>query len=195
MLQAIKSVLIGVTEEGKEESSSALGYGLSLVQQAGAHATDQAASLKLVVTRPFIRGLAADLVAAENRRIDALAHALAEKARGDATAAGVVCTAESPQLPYLQLLDRFVAQARVHDLAVLDAEASAIDVDRGLIETMLFESGRPVIITPSHCNAFATGRILVAWDGSARAARALNDARSEERRVGTECRSRWSPYH
>ena len=23
----------------------------------------------------------------------------------------------------------------------------------------------------------------------------LNDARSEERRVGKECRSRWSPYH
>ena len=22
-----------------------------------------------------------------------------------------------------------------------------------------------------------------------------NDARSEERRVGKECRSRWSPYH
>src|SRR6266571_4436688 len=25
--------------------------------------------------------------------------------------------------------------------------------------------------------------------------RALRDARSEERRVGKECRSRWSPYH
>jgi pyruvate/2-oxoglutarate dehydrogenase complex dihydrolipoamide dehydrogenase (E3) component len=27
------------------------------------------------------------------------------------------------------------------------------------------------------------------------AARALPEARSEERRVGKECRSRWSPYH
>ena len=26
-------------------------------------------------------------------------------------------------------------------------------------------------------------------------ARQLGDARSEERRVGKECRSRWSPYH
>ena len=24
---------------------------------------------------------------------------------------------------------------------------------------------------------------------------AINDVRSEERRVGKECRSRWSPYH
>ena len=27
------------------------------------------------------------------------------------------------------------------------------------------------------------------------AAMKLKDARSEERRVGKECRSRWSPYH
>ena len=31
------------------------------------------------------------------------------------------------------------------------------------------------------------------WDGLFRMARA--QARSEERRVGKECRSRWSPYH
>src|ERR1043165_5511116 len=30
--------------------------------------------------------------------------------------------------------------------------------------------------------------LTTSWDGK-------NDARSEERRVGKECRSRWSPYH
>jgi len=30
---------------------------------------------------------------------------------------------------------------------------------------------------------------------AARIHAALGDARSEERRVGKECRSRWSPYH
>jgi len=40
MIENIKSVLIGVTKEfGPDETSSALGYGLSLAQQAGAHAT------------------------------------------------------------------------------------------------------------------------------------------------------------
>ena len=46
-------------------------------------------------------------------------------------------------------------------------------------------------------------KILVPVDGSETAWRALNNAleigkkfeRSEERRVGKECRSRWSPYH
>ena len=32
------------------------------------------------------------------------------------------------------------------------------------------------------------------WDGKG-GGRGVQDGRSEERRVGKECRSRWSPYH
>jgi len=53
MLQGIKSVLVGVTEEGKDEPSSALGYGLSLALQAEAHVTVQAAALKSSSTTPL----------------------------------------------------------------------------------------------------------------------------------------------
>jgi nucleotide-binding universal stress UspA family protein len=176
MLKALKSVLVGVTEEGKEEPSSALAYGLSLARQAEAHVTVQAASLKLVLTHAFVSSYAAGLVAAENRRIRTLAEAVAERSRGEAEAAGVACTVESPQHGYADLLGAFVAQARVHDLSVLDAEPSALDVDRGLIEAVLFDSGRPLLVVPPGHAAFAARRVLVAWDGSARAARALGDA-------------------
>ena len=82
MLQNIHSILIGVTEEGDaEERSSALAYGLSLAKEAGAHVTVQAASLKLVLTHAFISTIAEELVAAENRRLDALAHATAAASR------------------------------------------------------------------------------------------------------------------
>jgi nucleotide-binding universal stress UspA family protein len=83
---------------------------------------------------------------------------------------------ESPQLTYSYLLGAFVAQARVHDLSVLDTEEYALDADRGLIDTVLFESGRPAIIVPAGANAFSARRVIVAWDGSARAARAVADA-------------------
>src|SRR3989475_8528266 len=43
-------------------------------------------------------------------------------------------------------------------------------------------------------NAFATGAAWVAWTGIP-AGWAADKVRSEERRVGKECRSRWSPYH
>jgi nucleotide-binding universal stress UspA family protein len=41
---------------------------------------------------------------------------------------------------------------------------------------VLTDSGRPLIVVPQGHEVFAGDRILVAWDGSAKAARALNDA-------------------
>ncbi len=176
MLQNIKSVLIGMTEEGIDEPSAALSYGLSLAQQAGAHATVQAASLKVVLGSTFVSSMGASLVAAHNKRLRELAAEVGERARGDAAAAGVAASVETPQLAYGQLVDVFVAQAMVHDLALLDSESATMNADRGLIEALLFESGRPVIVVPDNCTTFKHKRILVAWDASPRAARAVNDA-------------------
>jgi len=176
MVQNIKSVLIGMTEEGIDEPSSALAYGLSLAQKSGAHATIQAASLKVVMGNTFVGNVAAGLVSAHNRRLRQLAADVAQRALGDAAAAGVAASVETPQLSYGQLVDTFVAQARVHDLAVLDAETATVNADRGLIEALLFESGRPLIVVPPGFDTFRHHRVLVAWDGSARATRAVNDA-------------------
>jgi len=177
MLQNIHSILIGLTKESDpEEASSALGYGLSLAREAGAHVTVQAASLKLVLTHAFVSRIAAGLVAAENRRLDALAHAVADTVRQEAATSGLACTTEAPQLAYPDLVRGFAALARMHDLTVLDAEPVALAVDRGLIEAVLMDSGRPLIVVPPGREAFAATRIVVAWDGSAKAARALNDA-------------------
>ncbi|MFG1364886.1 universal stress protein [Xanthobacter versatilis] len=176
MLQNMKSVLIGMTEEGIDEPSSALAYGLSLAQKAGAHATIQAASLKVVMGNTFVSNVASGLVAAHNRRLRHLADAVAEKARGDAAAAGVAASVETPQLSYPQLVETFIAQARVHDISVLDAETATVNADRGLIEGLLFESGRPLLVVPPRFDSFRHHRVLVAWDASARAVRAVNDA-------------------
>jgi nucleotide-binding universal stress UspA family protein len=177
MIDTIKSILIGLTQEGDEaETSAALGYGVSLARQAAAHVTVQASSLKLAITHAYVSDFAAGLVAAENRRLDTLAKAAADAARGDAEAAGVNCTTHSPQLDYAGLVRSFTALARVHDLTILDAEPVAMAVDRGLIEAVLMRSGRPLIVVPTGRSAFAGERIAVAWDGSAKAARAVADA-------------------
>ena len=43
----------------------------------------------------------------------------------------------------------------------------------------------------------AAAKAAESWKNTTPAVRqkAINDIRSEERRVGEECRSRWSPYH
>jgi nucleotide-binding universal stress UspA family protein len=176
-VQNIKSVLIALTKEsGPDETSSALAYGLSLAQQAGAHATVQAASVKLALNSAWVSKFAAGLVHAENQRLDTLAQAVARSAQADAAAAGVTCSTESPHLAYPYLLSSFRAQARCHDLTILDAEPEALSLDRGLFETLLMESGRPLIVVPPGLDTFSAQSIIVAWDGSAQAARAISDA-------------------
>ena len=177
MIQSIKSVLIGLTKEfGPEEESSALAYGLSLAQQAGAHATVQAASVKLELTSAWVSTFAAGLVNAENRRLRALAEAAADSARANAETAGIACSVTVLHLRYAELMDVFRGQARLHDLTVVDAEPETINLDRGLIETLLMDSGRPLLIVPQGWEVFRAERIIVAWDGSGRAARAVTGA-------------------
>lgn len=176
MLKSIKSVLVAFTEEGRGEKSSALAYALSLSQQARAHLTLQAASMRYAIPASLVSAFGAELISSENRRIQALAEAFAEKAKGSADLAGVTCTVETPTLIYASLCDRLLAYARVHDLSILDMEKDAAQRDRGLIEAALFESGRPVLIIPPGCESFAAKRVLIAWDGSASAARAVGDA-------------------
>ncbi|MCO5090318.1 universal stress protein [Bosea sp. (in: a-proteobacteria)] len=177
MASSIKSIFTAYTEEGQGEQESALGYALSLAQQAAAHLTIQAAAMRYAIPASFVGDFGVAFVHAENRRIGVLAERFAELARTSADLAGVTSTIETPRLVYAELGERLVNHARVHDLSVLDLEKDAAERDRGLIEAALFESGRPVIIVPPGCETFAAGRILIAWDGSAGAARTVAEAR------------------
>jgi nucleotide-binding universal stress UspA family protein len=177
MIANVKSVLVAITKESTDkDSSSAVAYGLSLAQATGAHLTVQAASVKLVLTNAWVSGFAAQLVAAENRRLHGLAEAVARTAHSEASAAGVVCATETPHLPYQDLLASLGSQARVHDLSIVDSEPSALALDRGLVETLLMDSGHPLVVVPHGTSRFASRRVIVAWDGSGRAARAVAGA-------------------
>jgi nucleotide-binding universal stress UspA family protein len=118
----------------------------------------------------------AGIVQEENQRLRALAEEVARCALGDAGAAGVVCTTAASHLSYPELLTVFRAQARLHDLTVIDAEPEALTPDRGLIEALLIDSGRPLLIVPPGQEEFRARHIILAWDGSGRAARAAADA-------------------
>jgi len=175
LLANVKSILIGFARD-EQSPSSALNYGLGLAAHAHAHASIQALSLRVSAPYSMVGDVASDLVAVENKRRHAIAEAVVEKARQDALALGVPCTADAPQLPYDDLAFAFATSARVHDLTVLDADSELLSLTEGVLHQALFESGRPVIVVPQAVDRFACKRVLIAWDGSAKAARAVNDA-------------------
>lgn len=51
-----------------------------------------------------------------------------------------------------------------------------MDVDFSLMEAALFDVGRPVIVVPRNHPQFRCRKVMVAWDGSLRAVRAVADA-------------------
>jgi nucleotide-binding universal stress UspA family protein len=176
-LSGIRDVLVGVTvESDREEASSAIGYGLTLAKAAGAHLTVQSAAWRLSGDDVWLGEFTDDGFARLDHRLDEMARALANRAAGDAAQAGVVCTTESGSLPYPDLISRLAARGRLYDLTVLDSGARIYDLDRESIEKAVFLSGRPTIAVPPGHAAFSARRIIVAWDGSAQAARAANDA-------------------
>jgi nucleotide-binding universal stress UspA family protein len=70
------------------------------------------------------------------------------------------------------------AAARTRDLCLV-AIGPAVTNDRSAAEAVLFESGRPVIVFPDSMEVLPAphfGTVAIAWDGGAKAARAVADA-------------------
>ncbi len=67
--------------------------------------------------------------------------------------------------------------ARCHDLTLMDRPNDFLDPVAGIFETVLFGSGRPIMLAAPAKNPVGSFRTAVlAWDGSANAARALASA-------------------
>lgn len=72
--------------------------------------------------------------------------------------------------------DRASVAGRYHDL-ILTGLSSNDDVLRLTAETVIFESGRPVMLLPEQHVIGKMENVMIAWDGSRVAARAVSDAR------------------
>ena len=74
--------------------------------------------------------------------------------------------------------DRFARMAQRFDLAIVgQAQPEISSMEQIIGETTLFESGRPMIMVPYIQKApFKTDNVMICWDGSRTAARAVADA-------------------
>jgi nucleotide-binding universal stress UspA family protein len=72
-------------------------------------------------------------------------------------------------------LEAAAAEARLHDLAILPWTGGP-GVAQDMAQSLVFGSGRPVILVPEGTVAAPLAHLAVAWDGSRAAARALADS-------------------
>lgn len=66
--------------------------------------------------------------------------------------------------------------ARVRDLVVMSVHGPLQHPRQGLVEAVLFGTGRPLLLVPAPARAFRIRSAMVAWDATPAASRALYDA-------------------
>jgi nucleotide-binding universal stress UspA family protein len=72
----------------------------------------------------------------------------------------------------------FAVKARRSDLSIIQQAETRDDDNEAIIESALFDSGRPVLIVPYiQKDSLRLDHVVCCWDGSSTAARAVNDAR------------------
>ena len=118
----------------------------------------------------------AEFVERENQRLTDAALATIRRTQKAASDASVASMIDMPRLRHEPLGTQLSLLARVHDLTILNAPDEDSDDLRHVLENALFESGRPAIVVPKAGGDADPSHIAIAWDGSARAARAVKDA-------------------
>lgn len=178
MTYELKSILIGLVplDEGDGAATAAVLFGVGLARSFKANLTFQVFVPHASAPYSAMGGFAAGIVAGENKRRRELVEAVATAAQSAAGAAGLTCVVDQPDLALDKLTERLNQHTRLHDVTILDAGDDLLGNNRHAIEEALFNSGRPVIVVPKSGGNPEPQRIAIAWDGSARSARAVGDA-------------------
>ena len=68
------------------------------------------------------------------------------------------------------------AAAQVRDLTMLGVHGPLAYPRQGLVEAAMFGSGRPLLLIPQTAQPFSSGVIVIGWDATRAAVRAVHDA-------------------
>ena len=170
-----RCVLVGISSD-QEHEAPALGHAIALASASHATLSLYVFAPQLHEPFPMSAASASGWLAEESERLEKLTSSAVRSALATISKVGLDVTTEHPSSPFESRSERFVKLARVHDLTILDVAGSCNTAQRKVIEDVLFASGRPLLLVPRHSGTAMPRRIAIAWDGSARAARAVKDA-------------------
>src|SRR5262245_56594325 len=100
----------------------------------------------------------------------------AQLVQSAAADANVSCDILQTESPSISLRERIIHCTQMHDMLIIDVRGSVESPRKELVEAALFASGRPIVFVPPNAAVVANNRIVVAWDGTRSAVRAVHDA-------------------
>ena len=172
----IKDIVVNLTI-GVERDAAA-NYAVSLASIFKAHLVGVAFVYDPKVSVNLIVGIPAELIDAQRAATKHLANEAVVRFEALAKQAGVMTESQMIDVAPGHVGDTFGRLARSFDLSVIrQAEPNKAEQEVPIIEGALFESGRPVIVVPYvQMQGAKFNRVMVGWDGSRTAARAIGDA-------------------
>ena len=172
----IKDLVVSLSVGASRDAAGP--YAISVAEAFGAHVAGIAFSYEPVIPPTIMGTIPASFVESQREENDRAANDARAKFDEAARRAGVSSESRTLSASLAGSADRFATIARRFDLAVVgQAEPERAAPEELIVENALFSSGRPVLIVPYIQKAELTlDRVMVCWDASRNAARAIADA-------------------
>ena len=174
----MKDVLALVSSTIDDRIAAGARYALALARGQGAHL-----SALIVEIEPHVSSLPpkpdimqGDEIANERPSPAERLTRTADLVLGAAKLANVPCEILEVESPSPSLSERVTSLAKVRDVVIIDVFGSLREHRKHLVDRVLFGSGRPLVLVPQSARDFATDRIMIAWDATRSAVRAVHDA-------------------
>jgi nucleotide-binding universal stress UspA family protein len=168
----VLNLSIGKDEDGARD------YAISLARELGAHLTAVAFAYEPIPATTLIDDAPGEWFDELREEAEKSANSAVETFNAAVRGSGILAEARALTTTMTGAADLFGRIARRFDLSVIrQAEPGRDNADPLIIEAALFDSGRPVLVVPYINQGGARfDRIMVCWDGSRGAARAIGDA-------------------
>jgi nucleotide-binding universal stress UspA family protein len=172
----IKDLVVNLTLEAARDPAT--DFAISIAAAFEAHIAAIAFAFDPVVTPAVLDGLSSTWVDAQREESRAAAKAAIDRFEAAARRDGLSAEHRMFETSLGEAISLFGRIARRFDLSVVkQQEPDRPNGDDLIVEAALFQSGRPTVIVPYiQKTPLKLDRILVAWDGSHGAARAIGDA-------------------
>ena len=198
---AFKDILLTLTSYPEPTPVSVVEDAVSIAATLGAHLAAVSCEVHVQVPGHFLPARLPSIpgiIAGEAEKSRKSAKDLLAAFDAAAEKAGVPHETIVEKCPTFEVPDLLVDYARLRDLTIVPVPES---YDQWYAETVIFGSGRPTLVLPETPRArpFELGTVVVAWDFSRAAARAVSDAlplleRAKKVRVVTVSNEKDSRY-
>ena len=170
------------------KGSKAVGdYAVSVAETLEAHLTGVAVAFVPSIPGASLGYLPIETIEAQQRENEMAAEDAVDHFTAASAKAGVAAERRVLRTGFPAAAEQFSRIARRFDLAIVgQLEPDVNSVEAAIAESTLFDSGRPIVIVPYIQKAPLTlERVMVCWDGSRAAARAIADAMPLLERAGS----------